>query len=135
MAFRVQEEVAWLQISVKQVGRMHILETLENLVDDVLLMNILENVSSYNRVEVCVHEVKHQVDVPIVLSPNHVLKPNNVFMSVQFLEENDLSEGPLGVSRILESIKVFLKCYYLLCFLINCFPYYTVSSLAYSVIF
>ena len=58
MALGVQQQVTWLQISVQQVGRVHILETLQHLVDDVLLVDVLKDVGPDNSMHICVHEVE-----------------------------------------------------------------------------
>ena len=87
---------------------MHVLETLEALVDDVLFVDIFQDVGSNNRVQISVHKVEHKVNISIVLRTNHILKSNNVLVSIQFLQKYYFTESPLGVSCILESIEVFL---------------------------
>jgi hypothetical protein len=81
--------------------------------------------------EIGIHEIKHQVDVSVVLSPNHILQSNDIFMAVQFLKEDDLSEGSLSIGCILKSVEVFLQSNDLLSFLVNGFPNDTISTLAY----
>ena len=93
-------------------------------------MNILKNVSSNNSMEVSVHEIKHQINVSIVFSPYNVLKSNDVFMPIQFLKENDLSESSLSISGILKGVKVFLKSHYFLRLLVYSLPNYTIRSFA-----
>ena len=46
MALRVEKQIARLQVSVQQISRMHELQALQVLVDDVLLVDVLEDVSS-----------------------------------------------------------------------------------------
>jgi len=82
VTFRIEEQVTWLKIPVKQIGGMHILEALEALIDDVLLVDVLQDVGPDHRVEVGVHEIEDQVDVSIVFGPDYVLKPYNVFVPV-----------------------------------------------------
>lgn len=81
MAFCVEEEVGWFQISVKNLSGVEVLKTLEQLVDDVLLVDGFQDVGSYDSVQVGVHEVEDQINVFVVLSPNGVLQSNDVFMS------------------------------------------------------
>lgn len=52
---------------------MHILQAFEHLVYDVLFMNLLKNISSYNSMEIGIHEVKHEINIPIVLCSDNVL--------------------------------------------------------------
>ena len=109
---------------------MHEFQALEDLVDNVLFMNILKYVSPYNSMQICVHEVKYQIDVSIVFCSYHILKPNNVFMPVKFLEKDNLPKSSLRVRRILKGIKVFLKSYNLLGLLIDGLPHNTICSFA-----
>lgn len=113
---------------MQQVGRVHVLETLQALVDDVLLVDVLQNVGSDHSMQVCVHEVEHQVDVPVVLSSDYVLKSNDVLVTIQLLQEDDLTESPLSIGGVLKGIEVLLQGYNLFSPLVNGLPDDTVSS-------
>ena len=52
MAVAVEKQVAWLDISVQEVRRMHELKRLHQLVYDVFLVNLLQNVGANDGVEV-----------------------------------------------------------------------------------
>lgn len=80
--------------------------------------------------KISIHEVKYQVDVSIVLGPDHILESDNILMAVQLLKENDFSESSLSISRILEGVKIFLKCNDVLRLLVDGFPHNTVGALA-----
>ena len=58
--------------------------------------------------KISVHEVKDQVDVSIVLCPDHILESDDVLVAIQLLQENDLSKRALCVCCVLESVKVLL---------------------------
>jgi hypothetical protein len=73
VALRVQQQVGGLQVTVKQVGRVHVLEALEDLVHDVLLVNVFEDIGSNDGVQVGVHEVKYQVNIAVVFGTDHIL--------------------------------------------------------------
>ena len=60
---------------------MHVFQTLENLVYDVLLMYIFKNVGSDHSMEISVHEVEHQVNVSVIFSSDNILKADNIFMA------------------------------------------------------
>ena len=92
-------------------------------------MDVLKDVGADHCVKVGIHEIKHQVDVTVVFSTDYILKSDNVFMSRQFLQEDDLSEGALCISGILKCIKVFLESYDLFGSFVNGFPHNTVGSL------
>ena len=60
---------------------MHVFQTLENLVYDVLLMYIFKNVGSDHSMEISVHEVEDQVNVSVIFSSDNILKADNIFMA------------------------------------------------------
>ena len=59
---------------------MHVLQALEYLIDDILLVDVFKDVSSDDCMQVRVHEVKDQVDVPVVFSSDHILQSDDVLM-------------------------------------------------------
>jgi len=95
-------------------------------------VDVFEDVGSDDGVEVSVHEVEHQVDVSVIFRPDHILKTNDVLVSGEFLKENDLSEGALGIGGVLERVKVLLECNDFLGTLVNRLPYNTISTLTCS---
>ena len=60
---------------------MHVLQALEYLVHNVLLMDVLEDVGTDDRVQIGVHEVEHEVDIAIIFSSDHILQPDNVLVT------------------------------------------------------
>ena len=110
---------------------MHVLEALENLIDNVLLVDFFEDVCTDDRVQVSIHEIEDKVNIPIVFRSNHILQPNDVLVADELLEEYDLTEGSLGVSCILEGVEVLFEGYDLLGAFIDGFPHNTVRSLPY----
>lgn len=130
MAFRIEEQIAGLEISVEQVGRVHVLQTLEALVDNVLLVDVLQDVGPDNCVQVRVHEIENQVDITVVFGSDDVLESNDVFVPIKLLQEYDLSESTLGICCILEGVEVLFKGHDLFGPFVNGFPDNTVGSLA-----
>ena len=116
---------------MEQVSRVHVLQALEHLVDDVLLVDVLKDIGADHRMQVSVHEVKHQVDVAVVFGTHHVLQADDVLVARQLLQENDLSEGALRVRGVLERIEVFLEGNDLLRSLVDGFPDNAVGALPY----
>lgn len=109
---------------------MHVLQTLQALVNDVLLVNVLQDVSSDNCVQVGVHEVEYQVNITVILSTDDVLETDNILVTSQLLQENNLTESALSVSSVLESVKILLNGANFFSALVNGLPHNTVSSLA-----
>ena len=58
---------------MQQIGRVQILQALKILVDDILFVNIFQDVGPNHCVQVRVHEIKHQVNVTVIFSPNYIL--------------------------------------------------------------
>ena len=64
---------------------MHVLQTLQTLVDNVLLVDVLQDVSSDDCVQVSVHEIENQVNITVILCTNDVLEADNILVSSQLL--------------------------------------------------
>ena len=109
---------------------MHVLQALQYLVDDVLFMDIFEDVSTDDSMQVGVHEVEDKVDVAIVFCTNYILKLNNVLVPAQLLQKDNLAEDTLSVSSILECVEVLLEGNNLFCPFVNGLPHDTISSLS-----
>jgi len=60
---------------------VHVFKAFEYLIDNILLVNIFQDIGSNNSMKICVHEVKDQIDVPIVFSTNYILQTDDVFMA------------------------------------------------------
>lgn len=110
---------------------MHVLQAFQDLVDDVLLVDIFEDVGTDDSVKISVHEVEDEVNVTIVFSADYVLKANNVLVTSQLLQEDDLAERALRISGVLESVEVLLEGDNLFGALVDGLPHDTVRSLSY----
>lgn len=111
---------------------MHELQAFQHLVDDILFVNVLEDICPDHRMQISIHEIKDQVDISVILCPDHVLKADYVFMAGKLLQENYLSECALRISCILKGVKVLLQSDNVLGFLVYGLPNDTISSLAYN---
>lgn len=112
---------------MEDVGAVHVLECFEQLIHGVLLVNVLQDASTDDSVQVGLHVLKDEVDVPIIVCLEHVEEFDDVLVSMEFLKEHDLTECTLGICGILEGIKYLLECNCLSCFLVYCFPHNTIS--------
>ena len=110
---------------------MHVLQAFQDLVDYVLLVDIFEDVGTDDSVKISVHKVEDEVNVTIVFSADYVLKANNVLVTSQLLQEDDLAERALRVSSVLESVEVLLEGDNLFGALVDGLPHDTVRSLSY----
>ena len=88
---------------------MDVLERFEELVDDVFLVYGLEDVNSYDLVQVSFHEIKNHVEVLVIFGLDDVLESNDVLMLGELFEEDDFAEGSLSVSGVVEGIKDFFE--------------------------
>lgn len=52
MAIAVQQQVGWLHVAVDQVRSVHIVQGLQQLVYDILLMDLLQDASADNGMQV-----------------------------------------------------------------------------------
>ena len=109
---------------------MHKLHAFENLVDNILLVDVLKDVGSNDCVQIRVHEVEHEINVSVIFSTNHVLQSNDVLVTSQLLQKDNLTECSLGICGVLKGVKVLFKSDDLFCSLVNGLPYDTIGSLA-----
>ena len=116
---------------MKKIRRVHVLQAFQDLVDYVLLVDIFEDVGTDDSVKISVHKVEDEVNVTIVFSADYVLKANNVLVTSQLLQEDDLAERALRVSSVLESVEVLLEGDNLFGALVDGLPHDTVRSLSY----
>lgn len=98
-------------------------------------MHVLHDVGPDDRVQVGLHEIKHQIDVFIIFCLEDIEQRYDVRVAVQLLQEYHLgyqnlylAVGSLRISGILKGIEYLLQCHDLLCLLIHCLPNHTVRS-------
>lgn len=58
--------------------------------------------------EICLHELEDEVEILVIFSADDLVELDDVGV-VEFLEEDDLAEGALGVGGMLESIEDLLE--------------------------
>lgn len=87
---------------------MQILECLGQLVYDEADMDVLEYALRNDVMQVCLHELKQQINVLVVVSADSVHQFDNVGV-VQLLEDLDFAVGALGVGGVLEGIEDLLE--------------------------
>jgi len=73
MALGVKKKVTWLEISMQEIGWMHVFQTFEALVNNVLFMNIFKDIGTDNSVQVRIHEIEDKVDISIIFGTNRIL--------------------------------------------------------------
>ena len=83
-----------------------------------------------NIVEIGLHVLEHQVDILIIFCPKYIVQLDDVGV-FDIVQKGDLSEGSLGIGRVLESIEYFFQSYHSFCFLIDSFPNVSICSRSY----
>lgn len=92
------------------IGVVQIVDGFADLVDDILLVPVLENVAADEGMQVDVHVLKDQVDINVVTGAEDLLQPNNIRV-FELLQKHDLAVDALSISRVGESIEIFLQCF------------------------
>lgn len=87
---------------------MQILECLGELVDDETDMDVLEDALGNDVMQVCLHELKQQINVLVIVSADGVYQFDDVGV-VQLLEDLDFAVGALSVGGVLEGIEDLLQ--------------------------
>mmetsp|Transcript_35640 Transcript_35640/g.57417 ORF Transcript_35640/g.57417 Transcript_35640/m.57417 type:complete len:443 (+) Transcript_35640:359-1687(+) len=128
LAVGVEQNVRRLDVAVQHLSRMHELERLEELIDDVLLVNLLQDVGTDYRMQIRLHVVADEVNVLIIVGLEHIQQPYDVFVAVEFLQEHDLAESSLRIGGVLEGVEALLQGNNLASLFVDGFPDDTVSS-------
>ena len=63
-------------------------------------------------VQVCVHELEDEVEVPVVLRAVHVEQLDDVGVVGELLQEDDFAEGPLRVRLVAERVEDLLHSHH-----------------------
>lgn len=58
--------------------------------------------------EICLHELEDEVEILVIFCADDLVELDDVGV-VEFLEEDDLAEGALGVGGMLKSIEDLLE--------------------------
>lgn len=114
---------------MEDVAGVKVAEGAEELVDDVLLVDVLEDAALLDDVvQVGVHVLEDEVDVPVIVRFQDVEKLHDVGVPPELLQEHDLPrtktfsspvdggsasgvgpEGPLGVRLVAEGVEDLLE--------------------------
>ena len=108
---------------------MQVKEGLGHLIEDVFAMSLGKDVLPDECVEVNIHVLEDEVDVPVVLCSDDLLQFYHIRMA-QLHQKHDLSVCTLGISGVIECIKVFLQSLDLPTFLVCDFPDVSIGSAA-----
>ena len=125
MAIRVDKNVGGFEVPMNDVCRVKILDALENLIHDELVVNVFEDLLSDGVVQVCLHILKDQIEVLVILRTDNIMQFNYVFM-VQFVQIANFAICALGVDGVLEGVKNFFKRKCGVCFAVCDLPDVTV---------
>ena len=112
------------------IGVVEVVQSFANLVDDILFMLLLEDVSPDEGVQVHVHVLEDEIDVDIIGGPQNFLQPDNIRV-FQLLQKHDFAIDALGVCGVGESIEIFFQSLQAFSFSVLNFPDVPVCPAAY----
>jgi hypothetical protein len=118
---------------VDQLCAMQILEGFESLVEDVHLMHFFKNVRPYNRMQICFHEFKHQVQVLLILGLEHSVQFDNILM-IELFQNGHLAISPLRINGVTKRIEYFFECESFAGAFLLYFPYMAVGTAAHLLV-
>lgn len=130
MTLGIKQQIAWLQIPMNQLTRMHILKRFQKLINNVFLMNFLQYARPYDYMQISFHKVKHQIKVFIIFGFYYVQQSNYVIVPIQLLQEHNFTEGSLCVSRVMEGVEYFFEGHDSFQLSIDGFPHNTIGAFA-----
>jgi hypothetical protein len=117
VAVGVQQQVRGLQVSVQHIGRVHVLEGLEDLVDEVLDVVYAERLLRVDDpVQVSLHEVAHNVDIVEGCEAGRAQDVHDVddVVVAELAQQLDLSQDALGVYEVVKGVRHLLDGHLLL---------------------
>lgn len=85
----------YLYVTMQQLSGMHILQSLEELVHNILLVYLFKNVGSDNCMKVCLHVVENKVYVPVIFGLQD--RPEPATINRAFLARERPSKVPLSL--------------------------------------
>lgn len=92
-----------------ETPRVNVVDGFSHLINKILAVLIAKYVfRPAHFIEICVHMLKQEVDILSILRLEHFLQCNNIGM-FQLKEKHYFPICPLGISRVRESIEVFLQ--------------------------
>lgn len=107
---------------------MHVFQSFEQLVDNEFFVNFLQNTCPDYNVQVCLHKIKHEIEVLIILGFDYVDQSNYIIVAIELLKKHDLSECSLGICGIVKGIENLFQGDNTFQSSIDCFPDDAVSS-------
>ena len=87
---------------------MEVVNGLGSLIDDIPFMLVSQHILANESVEVDIHELEQDVDIPLVVGTDHLFQLHNVRV-LELLQKHYLSVGSLGICGVLKCIKVFFE--------------------------
>lgn len=93
---------------MNQLCTMKVLQRFENLIKDINLMHFLQDIGPNNRMQICLHKLKYQVQVLFIFGLDDSVKLDNIFV-IKLFEYGNFSIGSLRVNRITKCVEHFLQ--------------------------
>jgi len=87
--------------------RMQIIESNEKLIDDVFSVHFLESTLIDGVIEIRVHILEDQINIPTWLRRQYLVQFDDIWM-FQLFQDRNLAKSALGVSAMLERFEHFL---------------------------
>ena len=106
---------------------MKVFKSFCDLIDDIANVNIFEYILGDDVVEVCLNELKYEIDISVIVGFYGVVEFNDVGV-VDLSEDLYLAIGSLGICGVLEGVKYFFECIYFFSVFFFYFPDVTVCS-------
>lgn len=112
----VDEDVRGLQVTVHDTGRVHKLETLEHLIQEVLVVRITQFLTHADEaVEIALVAIEDEIQVVEICRAwgrcHDVTELNDVVVVGQVAKQFDLTQDTLGVHQVFENVRNLFDCH------------------------
>ena len=83
MTIRIQQQVRRLDVAVDHARGMEVDEGFEELVGHIPLMDVFQEISSYDGFQIRLHVLEDEVDVVARLTFNNMSESDNIYVASQ----------------------------------------------------
>lgn len=104
--FWINQHIGWLQVSMDELGRVHIPHRFKYLIKHINLMNFLKDIRTHNGMQICFHKLEHQIQILLVFGLVNLIQAYDIWV-LQLVQDFNFTVGTLSIYRISKCVKNF----------------------------
>mmetsp|Transcript_38149 Transcript_38149/g.105105 ORF Transcript_38149/g.105105 Transcript_38149/m.105105 type:complete len:382 (-) Transcript_38149:239-1384(-) len=103
-----QKHVRRLDVAVHDTSRVYVFQGSQEQPHDQGIMDFLQRLHSQGLLQVGVHQLEHQIQMPVVARAHHVEELDDAGVAAELQQVAGLTVGPLRIMRVLECVQDLL---------------------------